>query len=69
MKEYVLNLTLDNWENQLWFSNEDTTKIKQLWQEAIKQVEKLKENVNDPIIFQNKVIEYFESIGFKRIQK
>lgn len=69
MKEYVLNLTLDNWENQLWFSNEDTTKIKKLWQEAIKQVEKLKENVNDPIILQNKVIEYFESIGFKRIQK
>lgn len=27
MREYILNIEFENWENQLWFINEDNNQV------------------------------------------
>lgn len=69
MKEYILNIKFKNWQNQLWFMNEETPEIKERWQKAIQEVESLRNSSEDEMSFQNNVIEYFKNLGFVRIQK
>lgn len=69
MKEYILNIKYENWENQLWFMNEDNDETKEQWNNAIKNIELLKIDCKEPIEFQDKIIEYLKRIGFVRIQK
>lgn len=69
MKEYILNIKFENWQNQLWFMNEDTIEVKEKWNNELKEIDILKNESNEPIEFQNKIIEYFKKLGFIRIQK
>lgn len=69
MKEYILNIKFENWQKQLWFMNEDTIEANEKWNDALKEIDTLRNESNEPIEFQNKVIEYFKKLGFIRIQK
>lgn len=69
MKEYILNIKFENWQNQLWFINEDTIEVKEKWNNALKKIDTLRNESNEHIEFQNKVIEYLKKLGFIRIQK
>ena len=69
MKEYILNIKFENWQKQLWFINEDTIEANKKWNDALKKIDTLRNESNEPIEFQNKVIEYFKKLGFIRIQK
>ena len=59
----------NNWFNQLWFENEDSESVQKQFEEAIGNLEKLKNSSNDCYEFQDKVIEYFRTLGFERVQK
>lgn len=69
MEAYILNIKFENWQNQLWFMNEDTPEVREKWQKAIKEIDSLRKSSNDAMSFQNNVIEYFKNLGFIRIQK
>lgn len=68
-KAYILNIHYENWQNQLWFENEDSEKVKNDFQKAIENLENLRKTSADCYEFQNKVIEYFKTLGFERVQK
>ena len=69
MESYILNIKFKNWQNQLWFMNENTPEGRKKWKEAINKIDSLKNSSNDAISYQNNVIEYFKNLGFIRIQK
>ena len=69
METYILNIKFKNFENQLWFMNENTPEVKEKWQKALKEIHSLKNSSNDAISFQNNVIEHLKKLGFIRIQK
>ena len=69
MDTYILNIKFENWQNQLWFMNENTPEVKEKWQKALKEIDSLKNSSNDAISFQNNVIEHLKKLGFIRIQK
>lgn len=69
MKEYILNIEFENWHNQLWFINENTSETEEKWNNAIKKIDSLRNSSVDFMSFQNNVIEYFKNLGFIRIQK
>ncbi len=69
MESYILNIKFKNWQNQLWFMNENTPEVRKKWKEAINKIDSLKNSSNDAISYQNNVIEYFKNLGFIRIQK
>ena len=67
--EKFLNIKFENWQNQLWFMNENTTEVKEKWEEALKQIDSLRDSSDDAMSFQNNVIDYLKKLGFIRIQK
>lgn len=69
LKAYILNIHYENWSNQLWFANEDSIEVQNTFDEAIKDIEKLKNKSKDCYDYQNKVIEYLKTLGFQRVQK
>ena len=69
MEAYILNIKFENWQNQLWFMNENTTEVKEKWEEALKQIDSLRDSSDDAMSFQNNVIDYLKKLGFIRIQK
>ncbi|MBO5349442.1 MAG: hypothetical protein J6A89_06475 [Clostridia bacterium] len=69
MEAYILNIKFENWQNQLWFMNENTPEVKEKWQEAIKEIDSLRDSSDDAMSFQNNVIDYLKKLGFIRIQK
>ena len=46
-KAYILNIHYENWSNQLWFENEDSIEVQNTFNEAIKDMEKLKNESED----------------------
>ena len=69
MKEYILNIEFETWQNQLWFMSEENSETEEKWKNAMNNVESLKNSSEDANSFQNNIIEYFRSLGFIRIQK
>ena len=69
MKEYILNIKFGTWQNQLWFMNENNSKIEEKWQKALIEIDSLKDSYGDAMNFEAKVIEYLKNLGFIRIQK
>ena len=69
MEAYILNIKFENWQNELWFMNENTLEVKEKWQEAIKEIDSLRDSSDDAMSYQNNVIEYLKKLGFARIQK
>lgn len=69
MEAYILNIRFGNWQNQLWFMNEDTHEVREKWKEAIKGIDSLRTSSDDAMSFQNNVIEYLKNLGFIRIKK
>ena len=69
MEAYILNIEFENWQNQLWFMNEDTPEVREKWQETIKEIDSLRNSSDDAMSFQHNVIEHFKNLGFIRIQK
>lgn len=69
MEAYILNIKFENWQNELWFMNENTIEVKEKWQEAIKEIDSLRDSSDDAMSFQNNVIDYLKKLGFIRIQK
>lgn len=69
MKEYILNIKFETWQNQLWFIGEDTSETEEKWKKAINNIKVLEKSSEDEISFQSNVIEYFKKLGFIRIQK
>lgn len=69
MEAYILNIKFENWQNELWFMNENTLEVKEKWQEAIKEIDSLRDSSDDAMSFQNNVIDYLKKLGFIRIQK
>lgn len=69
MKEYILNINFENWQNQLWFMNEDNLETTEKWKKAIEDIKVLKDFSKSPIEFQTKVIEHLNELGFIRVQK
>lgn len=69
MKEYILKITFNNWQNQLFFMSNETPETGKKWKEALSKIEKMKEKCKEEIEYQNKVIEYLQVQGFIRIQK
>ncbi len=68
-KEYILNISFENWTNQLWFINDDTLETKRQWEESLEEILLLKKTAKDALHFQKLVIEYLENIGFIRVEK
>ena len=68
-KTYILNIHYKNWTNQLWFENEDNELMQKRFEEAIENLENLREMSSDCYDFQDRVIEYFKTLGFERVQK
>lgn len=69
MREYILNIEFENWENQLWFINEDNNQVIEKQDVAIQNIELLKKSCKEAQEFQSKVISYLKNLGFRRIQK
>lgn len=69
MKEYILNIEFENWTNQLWFMNNDDEKTKEKWNEAISNIDSIRNSSKSAIEFQDKVIDKFKKLGFIRVQK
>lgn len=69
MREYILNIDFETWQNQLWFINLDDSETEEKWQKAIKEIDSLKDSYKDAIKFQTEVIDYLKDLGFIRIQK
>jgi len=69
MKEYILNIEFENWTNQLWFMNNDDEETKEKWNEAINNIDSIRNSSENAIEFQDKVINNFKKFGFIRIQK
>ncbi|MBQ6992253.1 MAG: hypothetical protein IJN50_05035 [Clostridia bacterium] len=69
MEAYILNIKFKNWQNQLWFINENSSEVKERWKEALKEIESLRNLSDDAMEYQNNVIEYLKKLGFARIQK
>lgn len=68
-KAYILNIYYENWTNQLWFANEDTFEVQNTFKEAIENMDELKKKSKDCYDYQDKVIEYLQTLGFQRVQK
>lgn len=68
MKEYILNIKFENWQNQLWFMNEDTAEVREKWEKAFNQLEAIKKECKEPMEYQSKVIDYMKFLGFLKIQ-
>ena len=69
MEAYILNIKFENWQSQLWFMNENTPEVQEKWQEALKEIDSLRDNSENAMAFQNNVIDYLKKLGFIRIQK
>lgn len=69
MKEYILNIKFENWQNQLWFMNEDTEEVREKWNNSFEELETIKKECKEPMEYQSKVINYLRTLGFLRIQK
>jgi len=69
MKEYILNIKFGTWQNQLWFMNSDNDQTREIWINAIQEIDNLKSSYNNSMDFQAGVIEYLKKLGFIRIQK
>lgn len=69
MKEYILNIKFENWQNQLWFMNEDTAETREKWKNSFNKLELMKKECKEPIEYQNKVIDYLKSLGFLRVPR
>lgn len=68
MKEYILNIKFENWQNQLWFMNKDTEEVRKKWQESFEVLEIMKKECKEPLEYQSKVIDYLRTLGFLRVQ-
>lgn len=68
MKEYILNIKFENWQNQLWFMNEDSEETREKWYNSFEELETMKKACKDPLEYQSKVIDYLRALGFLRIQ-
>lgn len=68
-KIYILNIHYKNWTNQLWFENDDTELVQKSFEEGIENLENLSKESSNCYEFQDKVIEYFKTLGFERVQK
>lgn len=69
MKEYILNIKFETWQNQLEFMNLDDSETEKRWQKAIKEIDLLKASYKDAMKFQFGIIEYLRNLGFIRIQR
>ncbi len=69
MKEYILNIKFESWQNQLWFMNKDTEEVRKKWQESFEVLEKMKKECKEPMEYQDRVTDYLKKLGFLRIQK
>ena len=69
MREYILNIKFDIWQNQLWFMGLDNSETEEKWKKAIQEIYKLKDSYENAIKFQSGVIEYLEKLGFIRVEK
>ena len=69
MKEYILNLQFENWNNQLWFMNTDIQENNEIWKKALITIQEIKEEAKDEIEYEMKVINYLKQFGFIRFQK
>lgn len=69
MKEYIINIKFENWQNQLWFMNEDTEEVRKKWENSFEELEIMKKDCKEPLEYQGKVIDYLKSLGFLRIQR
>ena len=69
MKEYILNIEFENWTNQLWFMNNDDEETKEKWNEAISNIDSIRNSSKSAIEFQDNVINNFKKLGFIRVQK
>lgn len=69
MKEYILNIEFENWTNQLWFMNNNDDETKEKWNEAIDNIDSIRNSSENAIEFQDKVINNFKKFGFIRVQK
>lgn len=69
MKEYILNLKFKNWQNELWFINDNSRETLDKWENAIKIINVFAKSSNSYIEFQKKVIAHLEALGFKRVEK
>lgn len=71
-KAYIINLTFNTWQNQLWFCPTDSSSDNN-FDEDFKKAEQSLETVGDDCKNSNefftKAVEHFESYGFSRIQK
>ena len=65
MESYILNIKFENWQNQLWFMNENTPEVKGKWKEALKKIDSLRDSSDDAMSFQNKVIDYLKKLDRK----
>lgn len=68
-KPYIINLKFGTWQNQLWFSGEDSDIAENKWVDAKRALEILGDTCTNSNEFYNKAVANFESYGFTQIQK
>lgn len=69
MREYILNINFETWQNQLWFMNEDNKETLENWKKLINKIDTIKKSYSNFLEFQTGVIDYLKQYGFIRVQK
>ena len=69
MREYILNINYETWQNQLWFMNYDNKETIENWKKLINKIDTIKQSYSNCLDFQSGVIDYLKQYGFIRVQK
>lgn len=67
---YIIDLAFGNWQNQIWFCDNDSSdSSERRWTDAKQALEEVGEHCGSPSEFFNEAVKHFEKYGFMRIQR
>lgn len=69
-KTYIIDLTFETWQNQIWFCNSiDDGNSDRRWSDAKQTLDEVGDRCSNASNFFNETVKHFEKYGFTRIQK
>lgn len=68
-KPYIIGLKFGTWRNELWFSAADDEETAEKWKNAVDGLAAVGEKCSNANDFLAAAVDYFEELGFSRIQR